>query len=106
MTLAFPLAPEPEEAAREAGRLLFAGPVTFKNASNLQEVAKNLPMDKLLIETDSPYLAPVPFRGKMNEPGYVAHVGEFIANLKGVSLREVAFQTSENFFNLFQTAKA
>ena len=61
---------------------------------------------QLLIETDSPYLAPVPFRGRMNEPGYVAHVAEYIATLKGVSLRDVAAQTSENFFNLFQTARS
>lgn len=83
----------------------FSGIVTFKSAKELQEVAKAVPLERMLIETDSPYLAPVPYRGKMNEPGYVAHVGEFIANLKGVSLRDVAAQTSENFFNLFKTAK-
>ena len=71
-----------------------------------REVAARVPSGQLLVETDSPYLAPVPFRGKMNEPGYVAHVGEFIANLKGVSLPELARQTSENFFTLFSTAKA
>ena len=65
-----------------------------------------MPMERILVETDSPYLAPVPYRGKMNEPGYVPHVAEFIANLKGLPLREVADRTSENFFNLFQHAKA
>jgi TatD DNase family protein len=84
----------------------FSGIVTFKSAKELQEVAKAVPLERMLIETDSPYLAPVPFRGRMNEPGYVAHVGEYIAALKGVSLREVAAQTSENFFTLFSTAKA
>jgi TatD DNase family protein len=84
----------------------FSGIVTFKSAKELQEVARAVPLERMLIETDSPYLAPVPFRGKMNEPGYVAHVGEFIATLKGVSLREVAERTSENFFNLFQTARS
>ncbi|QOY92465.1 TatD family hydrolase [Massilia sp. UMI-21] len=84
----------------------FSGIVTFKSAKELQEVARAVPLERMLIETDSPYLAPVPFRGRMNEPGYVAHVGEFIAKLKGVSLREVAAQTSENFFTLFNTARA
>jgi TatD DNase family protein len=98
---------EVAQAAMEQGFYIsFSGIVTFKSARELQEVARAVPLERMLIETDSPYLAPVPFRGKMNEPGYVAHVGEFIANLKGVSLREVAAQTSENFFTLFQTAKA
>jgi hypothetical protein len=61
-----------------------------------------VPLERILIETDSPYLAPVPYRGKMNEPGYVPHVAEFIATLKDVPLREVADRTTENFFNLFQ----
>ena len=84
----------------------FSGIVTFKSAKELQEVAKAVPLERMLIETDSPYLAPVPFRGRMNEPGYVAHVAEFIATLKGVSLRDVAQQTTDNFFNLFQTARS
>ena len=84
----------------------FSGIVTFKSARELQEVARAVPLERMLIETDSPYLAPVPFRGKMNEPGYVAHVAEFIADLKGVPLRDVAQQTTENFFNLFQTARS
>ena len=98
---------EVAEAAIEMGFYIsFSGIVTFKSARDLQEVARTIPLERILIETDSPYLAPVPYRGKVNEPGYVPHVAEFIANLKGVPLREVADRTSENFFNLFQHAKA
>ncbi len=94
------------EAAIEMGFYIsFSGIVTFKSAKELQEVARAVPMERILVETDSPYLAPVPYRGKMNEPGYVPHVAEFIANLKGLPLREVADRTSENFFNLFQHAR-
>jgi TatD DNase family protein len=64
-----------------------------------------VPLEQMLIETDSPYLAPMPHRGKMNEPGYVAHVAEYIAKLKGVSVEQVAQQTSDNFFKLFSFAK-
>jgi len=95
------------EAAMEQGFYIsFSGIVTFKSAKELQAVALAVPLERMLIETDSPYLAPVPFRGRVNEPGYVAHVAEYIATLKGVSLRDVAAQTSENFFNLFQTARS
>lgn len=98
---------EVAEAAIEMGFYIsFSGIVTFKSAKDLQEVARTIPLERILIETDSPYLAPVPYRGKVNEPGYVPHVAEFIANLKGVPLREVADRTSENFFNLFQHARA
>ena len=79
----------------------FSGIVTFKSAKDLQQVARTIPLERMLIETDSPYLAPVPFRGKTNEPGYVRHVGEFIADLRGISAAEVARQTSDNFFKLF-----
>ena len=79
----------------------FSGIVTFKNALELQAVAKALPLERILIETDSPYLAPVPFRGKPNEPKYVPHVAKFLAELKGVSLEKIAEQTSENFKKLF-----
>ncbi|PCI38251.1 MAG: DNAase [Thiotrichales bacterium] len=75
----------------------FSGIVTFKNALELQEVAKVLPLDKILIETDSPYLAPVPLRGKTNQPANVIHVAEFIAKLRGISVEEVAEQTTKNF---------
>jgi TatD DNase family protein len=83
----------------------FSGIVTFKSAKELQAVASQVPLDRMLIETDSPYLAPVPFRGKTNEPGFVRYVAEFIANLKGVSVEEVAQKTTDNFFNLFKTAR-
>lgn len=69
-------------------------------------MARALPLERILIETDSPYLAPVPYRGKMNEPGYVAHVAEYIATLKDVPLREVAERTSANFFDLFKAARS
>ena len=84
----------------------FSGIVTFKSAKDLQAVALEVPLDQMLIETDSPYLAPVPYRGRVNEPGYVAHVAEFIAKLKGVSVEEVAEATSANFFKLFSAARA
>jgi TatD DNase family protein len=79
----------------------FSGIVTFKSAKELQAVALAVPLERMLIETDSPYLAPVPQRGKMNEPGFVKHVAEFLAKLKDLPVDLVAKQTSENFFNLF-----
>jgi TatD DNase family protein len=89
-------------AAIELGFYIsFSGIVTFKNAKPLQEVAKALPLERILIETDSPYLAPVPHRGKTNEPGWVKHVAEFLADLKQVPLSQVEQQTSANFFRLF-----
>lgn len=83
----------------------FSGIVTFKNALNIQDAAKNVPLDRILIETDAPYLAPVPMRGKKNEPAYLRHTAEFIANLRGVSLEEIASQTTKNFFTLFKGAE-
>lgn len=79
----------------------FSGIVTFKNAKDLQLVAKNVPQDKMLVETDSPYLAPVPYRGKSNQPAYVVQVAEKVAELRDVSLEEVAELTTKNYFNLF-----
>ena len=79
----------------------FSGIVTFKSAKDLQAVALEVPLERILIETDSPYLAPVPFRGRMNEPGYVAHVAEYLSSLKGIPLAQVAEQTTSNFFKLF-----
>jgi len=81
-----------------------SGIVTFKNAVDLQQVAKQLPLDRVLVETDSPYLAPVPFRGKSNEPAYVKHVAEFLAELRGEDYEQIAEQTTNNFFNLFKQA--
>ena len=93
---------EVAEAALAMGFYIsFSGIVTFKSAKDLQAVAKAVPLERMLIETDSPYLAPVPQRGKMNEPGFVRHVAEYIATLKDVPLSEVARQTTDNFFNLF-----
>ncbi len=83
----------------------FSGIVTFKSASELQEVAKKVPMDRILIETDSPYLAPVPYRGKRNDPSYVVHVAEKIADLRGMTLSSVEEQTTSNFLNLFNKIK-
>lgn len=82
----------------------FSGIVTFKNATQIQEVAKKMPRDKILIETDSPYLAPVPYRGKTNEPAYVRHVAEFLAELRGEDFEKFAETTTENFFKLFHKA--
>ncbi|HEY1391901.1 MAG TPA: TatD family hydrolase, partial [Methylibium sp.] len=79
----------------------FSGILTFKNAQELQEVAKEVPLERCLIETDSPYLAPVPHRGKTNRPSYVPHVARRLAELKGCSLEEVAAATSRNFERLF-----
>jgi TatD DNase family protein len=82
----------------------FSGIVTFKNATQIKEVAQAIPLDKMLVETDSPYLAPVPFRGKTNQPAYVKYVAQEIANLRGTSLDAVMQATSYNFFNLFKHA--
>ena len=83
----------------------FSGIVTFKSAKDLQAVAREVPLERTLIETDSPYLAPVPFRGRMNEPGFVRHVAEYLATLKDVPLDQVARQTTDNFFNLFNIVR-
>lgn len=80
-----------------------SGIVTFKNATQLQDVARKLPLDRMLIETDAPYLAPVPKRGKTNKPAYVKHVAEFIAQLRGENVETIASVTSNNFNTLFPT---
>ena len=82
----------------------FSGIVTFKNAVAIKEVARQVPLNRMLIETDSPYLAPIPYRGKTNQPSYVKHVAEEIAKLRGISFEEVATATTENFFQLFKHA--
>jgi TatD DNase family protein len=79
----------------------FSGIVTFKSAKELQEVARRMPLDRLLIETDAPYLSPVPFRGQMNDPSKVIHVAEMLAELRGVSLTTIEESSTNNFFNLF-----
>jgi len=91
------------KAAMDLGFYIsFSGIVTFKNAQNLQDVAKNIPKEYLLVETDAPYLTPVPHRGKPNQPAYVRHVAEFLAELRGESLLDLAAQTTENFKKLFR----
>lgn len=112
-----------EEGAREAGGVMhcftetwevaraaldlgffisFSGIVTFKSATELQQVASKVPLDRLLIETDSPYLAPVPYRGKTNEPGYVPQVAAKIATLRGLQPDQVAQASTSNFYRLFK----
>lgn len=83
----------------------FSGIVTFKSATNVQEVAKKTPIDHILVETDSPYLAPVPHRGKTNEPALVHHTAQFVADLRGIPLTELADVTTNNFFDLFKSAQ-
>lgn len=83
----------------------FSGIVTFASADSVREVALKVPGDRLLIETDAPYLAPVPRRGKTNEPAFVRHTATFLAELRGESLEDLAYQTTENFFTLFPLAK-
>jgi TatD DNase family protein len=93
-----------EQAILEGFYISFSGIVTFKNASDLKEVAKAIPLDKMLVETDSPYLAPIPFRGKTNQPAYVRHTAQEIANLRGISLDTLMEATTSNFFKLFKDA--
>ena len=84
----------------------FSGIVTFKNAAIVKDVAQKCPLDRILVETDSPYLAPMPYRGKQNQPAYVRHVAEEIARLREISLEDVTAATTENFFTLFKHAQA
>ena len=93
------------EAALALGFYIsFSGIVTFKTATALQAVARQVPLDRLLVETDAPWLAPVPKRGRPNEPAYVRHTAEFLAQLRGEDLATLAAATSQNFFRLFATA--
>lgn len=95
------------EAALDLGfHISLSGIVTFKNALIVKEVARRAPLDRLLVETDAPYLAPVPYRGKLNQPGYVRYVAEEIARLRGISYDELAAATTENFFRLFPQVKS
>jgi TatD DNase family protein len=94
------------QAALDLGfHISFSGIVTFKNAKDLKDIARRVPLDRMLIETDSPYLAPVPFRGKTNQPAYVRHVAEEIARLREIPVEEVAQATSANFFRLFRVSQ-
>ena len=94
---------EVAEAALAMGFYIsFSGIVTFKNARQLKEVAQRVPLERMLIETDAPYLAPVPHRGKLNQPAYVKHVAEEIAMLRGISVDEAGRRTTENFMRLFK----
>jgi TatD DNase family protein len=90
-----------EQAIAMGFYISFSGIVTFKNATDLKEVAKKVPSDRFLIETDAPYLAPVPHRGKQNQPAYVVEVAKHLASIRGTSVAEIARQSSENFHRLF-----
>lgn len=92
-------------AMAQGFHISFSGIVTFKNAVALKEVAREVPLDRMLVETDSPYLAPVPHRGQTNQPAYVRHVAEDIARLRGIPLEDVARATTRNFFALFADAR-
>lgn len=97
---------EVAQAAIDLGfHISFSGIVTFKNALALKDVARRVPLERMLVETDSPYLAPVPHRGKPNQPAWVRHVAEEIAALRGISFEEVASHTTRNFFALFRDAR-
>lgn len=96
---------EVAKAALDLGFYIsFSGIVSFKNAAELREVVRQVPLDRLLIETDSPYLAPIPHRGKMNQPAYVKHVAECVATIKDLPLEVIAETTTRNFFTLFSKA--
>jgi TatD DNase family protein len=91
------------EQAMELGFYIsFSGIVTFKNAKNVQEIAKAVPLERMLVETDSPYLAPMPNRGKKNEPAYLRFVAEYLADLKGVSYDNLIAATGKNCCDLFK----
>ncbi len=94
------------EQLLEIGFLIsFAGNVTFKKADNLRDTAQVVPLDKLLIETDCPYLAPEPVRGKRNEPSFVLHTAKFLADFYGLELEKLATQTTKNFLDFFKIDK-
>ncbi|MFI4918945.1 MAG: TatD family hydrolase [Legionellales bacterium] len=83
----------------------FSGIVTFKNATVIQDVVRKIPLDRILIETDSPYLAPVPYRGKQNHPALVKHVAQAVADLRGMDYQQIAEITTDNFYNCFKLTK-
>ena len=94
-----------QQSIDEGFYMSFSGMVTFKKNIELQEIAQSVPIDHLLIETDAPFLAPMPHRGKTNEPAYVVHTGQFIADLHNLTKQELAQHTKDNFFTLFDKAK-
>ena len=99
----------PELAARALDlgfHISLSGIVTFKSAEELREIAAGVPLDRLLVETDAPYLAPVPHRGKRNEPAFVADTAAFVAELRGIAVEALAEATTANFFRLFAKAQA
>ena len=83
-----------------------SGILTFKNAHDIRDIAKTMPDERIMIETDCPYLAPVPYRGRRNEPAFVPHVGEKLAEIKGWTVEQTAERTTQAFFSLFSKAKA
>ena len=98
---------ENAKAVLDAGFVIsFAGMITYPKAQNIRDAAAMVPLDRMFIETDSPYLAPVPHRGKRNEPAYVVEVARAIAALRGLSCEEIGLQTTQNFYNFFGLAKA
>jgi TatD DNase family protein len=102
----FSAAPEVAETALRHGMYIsFSGIVTFKNAARVREIAEMVPEDRLLVETDAPYLAPVPVRGKRCEPAFTAHTAAFLAGLRGLTTENLAARTTENFFRLFAKAR-
>ncbi len=94
-----------DEAIKLGGYISLSGIITFKNAQSIRDALTDVPLDRILVETDSPYLAPIPYRGKRNEPSYVVQVNKALAQLKSISEEECARITTENFFRLFDKAK-
>jgi len=97
-------APLAKAALAMGAYISFSGIITFKNAHDVRAIVEDTPLDRIIIETDCPYLAPVPMRGRRNEPSYVVHVAQKLAEIKGVSFEEIAHITTQNFFRLFQRA--
>ena len=90
-----------ETALELGGYISFSGILTFKRSDDLRLIAKNVPLDRLLVETDAPYLAPIPYRGQRNEPAYTRHTAEVLADVKAVDIQSIASTTTDNFFRLF-----
>ncbi|MEM8986411.1 MAG: TatD family hydrolase [Pseudomonadota bacterium] len=95
-----------ETALNFNGYISFSGIITFKKADDVRAVAEQAPLDRIILETDCPYLAPAPHRGRRNEPAYLPHVAEKLAEIKGVDVEEIAQRTTENFYKLFSRAEA